>query len=91
MHNDPKMSKSVGAFDTAALRRKSSRNKPGQTFHARTNSTLSTSSSTQDDDDSVSVDSEVGLIYVPGMKMNDEEAKNLLKQLTDKKKRIEQM
>jgi len=82
MHNDLNLSKSQGVLDGSAARRK----KQTSQTHVRTSSQLSAASG-QDDDESV--DSEAGLIYVPGVKMNDEEARDLVKQLTDKKKRIE--
>ncbi|ETO15866.1 hypothetical protein RFI_21495, partial [Reticulomyxa filosa] len=82
IHNDPKMGKSF-----QLPRRKNSRGKGVPTLHVRTSSNL-TASSGGDDDDLISVDSEMSLVYVPGMKMNDEETKDLLRQLTEKKKEL---
>jgi len=85
IHNDPKTNKSMGMMDG----RKSVKGSKGGITHNRSTSGLSTSSGQDNDEDEMSVDSEAEFVYVPGMKMNDEEAKDLLKQLTDKKKRIE--
>ncbi|ETO11451.1 hypothetical protein RFI_25925, partial [Reticulomyxa filosa] len=85
IHNDPRVSKSIGAMDSTLLRSKSFRARDNRGPLARRGSHISSQSS---DDETVSVDSEAGYIYVPGVKMNDEETKQLLKQLTDKRKEL---